>query len=144
MNAHGLFAFRPVTPRAQGKFKWYVAGNPVAAEPDFLNQPAVARIGLYVVVPLPAVLKVQEGTRAGEDLEGLEEIAEPIAQVLDVHRKVLAENTKLRGEISRLGANVQELSDQVSESKRQYLPDVIDHLTPDGRLPTENELSGRI
>ena len=26
----------------------------------------------------------------------------------------------------------------------QYLPQVIDHLTPDGRLPTENELSGRI
>ena len=26
----------------------------------------------------------------------------------------------------------------------QYLPKVIDHLTPDGRLPTENELSGRI
>ncbi|WP_407116373.1 YidB family protein [Bradyrhizobium sp. LMG 9283] len=26
----------------------------------------------------------------------------------------------------------------------QYLPQVIDHLTPDGRLPTENELSRRI
>ena len=26
----------------------------------------------------------------------------------------------------------------------QYLPQVIDHLTPDGRLPTEKELSGRI
>jgi uncharacterized protein YidB (DUF937 family) len=26
----------------------------------------------------------------------------------------------------------------------QYLPDVIDHLTPDGRLPNPNELSGRL
>ena len=26
----------------------------------------------------------------------------------------------------------------------QYLPDVVDHLTPDGRLPDENELSRRI
>ncbi|MBR0974581.1 YidB family protein [Bradyrhizobium japonicum] len=26
----------------------------------------------------------------------------------------------------------------------QYLPQVVDHLTPDGRLPTENEISGRI
>jgi uncharacterized protein YidB (DUF937 family) len=26
----------------------------------------------------------------------------------------------------------------------QYLPGVIDHLTPDGRVPTETELSGRI
>ncbi|WP_440636654.1 YidB family protein [Bradyrhizobium sp. PUT101] len=26
----------------------------------------------------------------------------------------------------------------------QYLPQVVDHLTPDGRLPNENELSGRI
>ena len=26
----------------------------------------------------------------------------------------------------------------------QYLPDVINHLTPDGRLPDENEISGRL
>jgi uncharacterized protein YidB (DUF937 family) len=26
----------------------------------------------------------------------------------------------------------------------RYLPGVIDHLTPDGRLPTESELSGRL
>jgi uncharacterized protein YidB (DUF937 family) len=26
----------------------------------------------------------------------------------------------------------------------QQLPKIIDHLTPDGRLPTEGELSGRI
>jgi uncharacterized protein YidB (DUF937 family) len=26
----------------------------------------------------------------------------------------------------------------------RQLPDVINHLTPDGRLPSENELSGRL
>jgi len=26
----------------------------------------------------------------------------------------------------------------------QYLPQVVDHLTPEGRLPSENEISGRI
>ena len=26
----------------------------------------------------------------------------------------------------------------------QYLPQVVDHLTPDGRLPTDNEMHGRI
>ena len=26
----------------------------------------------------------------------------------------------------------------------QYLPDVVNHLTPDGRLPDENEMSGRL
>ena len=26
----------------------------------------------------------------------------------------------------------------------QQLPDVINHLTPDGRLPTESEVSGRL
>lgn len=26
----------------------------------------------------------------------------------------------------------------------QYLPDVVNHLTPDGRLPDDNEMSGRI
>ena len=34
--------------------------------------------------------------------------------------------------------------DDLLSGLSQYLPKVIDHLTPDGRLPTENELSGRI
>jgi uncharacterized protein YidB (DUF937 family) len=34
--------------------------------------------------------------------------------------------------------------DELLEGLSQHLPDVIDHLTPDGRLPTESELSGRI
>jgi uncharacterized protein YidB (DUF937 family) len=34
--------------------------------------------------------------------------------------------------------------DELLSGLSQHLPDVIDHLTPDGRLPTESELSGRI
>jgi len=34
--------------------------------------------------------------------------------------------------------------DELLSGLSQYLPQVIDHLTPDGRMPTENELSGRI
>jgi|ERR1700710_1170374 len=34
--------------------------------------------------------------------------------------------------------------DELLKGLSQYLPDVINHLTPDGRLPTEHELSGRI
>jgi uncharacterized protein YidB (DUF937 family) len=34
--------------------------------------------------------------------------------------------------------------DDLLSGLSQYLPKVIDHLTPDGRLPTENELSSRI
>lgn len=34
--------------------------------------------------------------------------------------------------------------DELLSGLSQYLPDVINHLTPDGRLPSENELSGRI
>ncbi|GMO38378.1 MULTISPECIES: YidB family protein [Bradyrhizobium] len=53
---------------------------------------------------------------------------------------------------SALGADqIESLSAQSGLSREellsglsQYLPQVIDHLTPDGRLPTENELSGRI
>ncbi|MET4213731.1 YidB family protein [Bradyrhizobium sp. LA2.1] len=53
---------------------------------------------------------------------------------------------------SALGADqIQSLSAQSGLSREellsglsQYLPQVIDHLTPDGRLPTENELSGRL
>jgi uncharacterized protein YidB (DUF937 family) len=34
--------------------------------------------------------------------------------------------------------------DELLAGLSQHLPDVIDHLTPDGRLPSESELSGRI
>jgi uncharacterized protein YidB (DUF937 family) len=34
--------------------------------------------------------------------------------------------------------------DELLSGLSQYLPQVVDHLTPDGRLPTEGELSGRI
>ncbi len=34
--------------------------------------------------------------------------------------------------------------DELLSGLSQYLPKVIDHLTPDGRLPTENEISSRI
>jgi len=34
--------------------------------------------------------------------------------------------------------------DELLAGLSQHLPDVINHLTPDGRLPTESELSGRI
>jgi uncharacterized protein YidB (DUF937 family) len=42
--------------------------------------------------------------------------------------------------MSQSGLSRQELLDGLS----RYLPDVVNHLTPDGRLPTENELSGRL
>ncbi len=34
--------------------------------------------------------------------------------------------------------------DDLLSGLSKYLPQVIDHLTPDGRLPTEQELSGRL
>ena len=34
--------------------------------------------------------------------------------------------------------------DELLAGLSQHLPDAINHLTPDGRLPTESELSGRI
>ena len=41
---------------------------------------------------------------------------------------------------SQSGLSRQELLDGLS----RYLPGVVDHLTPDGRLPTDRELSGRL
>jgi uncharacterized protein YidB (DUF937 family) len=34
--------------------------------------------------------------------------------------------------------------DELMQGLSQYLPQVVDHLTPGGRLPTENELGGRL
>jgi uncharacterized protein YidB (DUF937 family) len=34
--------------------------------------------------------------------------------------------------------------DDLLNGLSQYLPKVVDHLTPDGRLPTEDEVSGRL
>jgi uncharacterized protein YidB (DUF937 family) len=42
--------------------------------------------------------------------------------------------------MSQSGLSQQELLDGLS----RYLPDVVNHLTPDGRLPTESELAGRL
>jgi len=42
--------------------------------------------------------------------------------------------------MSQSGLSQQELLEGLS----QHLPEVINHLTPDGRLPTESELAGRL
>jgi uncharacterized protein YidB (DUF937 family) len=34
--------------------------------------------------------------------------------------------------------------DELLQGLSQYLPQVVDHLTPQGRLPTDNELAGRL
>jgi uncharacterized protein YidB (DUF937 family) len=34
--------------------------------------------------------------------------------------------------------------DELLSGLSQYLPQVVDHLTPDGRLPTEHEIAGRV
>jgi uncharacterized protein YidB (DUF937 family) len=34
--------------------------------------------------------------------------------------------------------------DELLSGLSQYLPQVVDHLTPDGRLPTEQEIAGRV
>lgn len=47
-------------------------------------------------------------------------------------------------QINSLASQTGMSSDELLKGLSQYLPDVINHLTPDGRLPTENELSGRL
>jgi len=47
-------------------------------------------------------------------------------------------------QISSLAAQSGMSRDDLLKGLSQYLPDVINHLTPDGRLPNENELSGRL
>ena len=47
-------------------------------------------------------------------------------------------------QIEALSAQTGMSRDDLLQGLSQYLPDVIDHLTPDGRLPNENEMSGRI
>jgi len=47
---------------------------------------------------------------------------------------------QINGLMAQSGLSREELLSGLS----QHLPDVVDHLTPDGRLPTESELSGRL
>jgi uncharacterized protein YidB (DUF937 family) len=47
-------------------------------------------------------------------------------------------------QIEQLTAQSGMSRDELLQGLSQYLPDVVNHLTPDGRLPDENELSGRI
>lgn len=47
-------------------------------------------------------------------------------------------------QINQLSAQSGLSRDDLLNGLSQYLPRVVDHLTPDGRLPTDDELSGRI
>jgi uncharacterized protein YidB (DUF937 family) len=47
-------------------------------------------------------------------------------------------------QINSLASQTGMSQDDLLRGLSQYLPQVIDHLTPDGRLPTENEVSGRL
>ena len=47
---------------------------------------------------------------------------------------------QINGLMSQTGLSRDELLSGLS----QQLPEVINHLTPDGRLPTDNEVSGRL
>ncbi len=47
-------------------------------------------------------------------------------------------------QINSLASQTGMSQDDLLNGLSQYLPKVIDHFTPDGRLPTENELSGRL
>ena len=47
-------------------------------------------------------------------------------------------------QINALSAQSGLSRDELLKGLSQHLPDVINHLTPDGRLPTENELAGRL
>ena len=47
-------------------------------------------------------------------------------------------------QIEHLSAQSGLSRDDLLSGLSQYLPQAVDHLTPDGRLPTEDELSGRL
>ena len=47
-------------------------------------------------------------------------------------------------EIDQLSSQSGLSRDDLLQGLSQYLPDVVNHLTPDGRLPDDNELSGRL
>ncbi|MEY9181090.1 uncharacterized protein YidB (DUF937 family) [Bradyrhizobium sp. USDA 326] len=47
-------------------------------------------------------------------------------------------------QIDRLSAQSGLSREELLSGLSQYLPQVVDHLTPDGRLPNENEISSRI
>jgi uncharacterized protein YidB (DUF937 family) len=47
-------------------------------------------------------------------------------------------------QIDQLSAQSGLSRDDLLKGLSQYLPDAVNHLTPDGRLPSENELSGRL
>ena len=47
-------------------------------------------------------------------------------------------------QINNLSAQSGLSRDELLAGLAKYLPEVINHLTPDGRLPTESELSGRL
>jgi transcriptional regulator with XRE-family HTH domain len=70
-------------------------------------------------VPNSQVLKLKEdlGARRLGQLDGLEALTDPIAQILDTHRRVLEENSGLRESVGRL-------RNELADKNRDFLPAV--------------------
>ena len=81
------------------------------------------------LVPLPDMLRLHAGGMPGARMPGLEAIAAPMSQVLDLHRQVITENEELRRRNAELSDEVLRLNGAVAESNRQFLPDVNRFLT---------------
>lgn len=75
-------------------------------------------------LPHPSVFKARESAHEAERVAGMEALAEPMSQVLDIHRGVLEDNARLRERAAVLEDELRVLRGEVGTAKREFLPDV--------------------
>src|SRR5262245_54428930 len=153
-------------------FKHVTAGNPDAPPPKVPPAPAPAQIPSGATVAaapdggggLGDILKgplggILGGAAAGSVISGgLGDLLKQLQQggqgdtadtwVGKGQNKAIAPgdlaNALGADQIDALASNSGMSRDDLLKGLSQYLPGVIDHLTPDGRLPDANEMSGRL
>jgi uncharacterized protein YidB (DUF937 family) len=154
----------PMTMAILGLLAWKAIKHVTASQPGAAPQPAPSPAGGGMGGGLGNVLKgplggLLAGGAAGSVLSGgLGDVLKQLQQsgnsetanswVGKGDNKPIAPGDLAKAlgadQINALASQSGLEPDELLSGLSRYLPQVIDHLTPDGRLPTDSELSGRL
>jgi uncharacterized protein YidB (DUF937 family) len=163
-SAQSSGGMSPMTMAILGLLAWKAIKHMTASQPGAAPQPAPSPAGGGIGGGLGGLLKgplggLLAGGAAGSVISGgLGDVLKQLQQgghgdtanswVGKGDNKPIAPgdlaNALGADQINALASQSGLSRDELLQGLSQYLPQAIDHLTPDGRLPTDDEVSGRL